>query len=66
MRNWLVKLREDKSLTQQQVADVIGITRQLISAIENGKANPSVQVAKAIGEMFNFPWVDFFDKEMQK
>ncbi|MGI6746126.1 MAG: helix-turn-helix transcriptional regulator [Acutalibacteraceae bacterium] len=36
MREWLIESRNRKQLTQQGVADKIGITRQMVSAIENG------------------------------
>lgn len=67
MRKWLAEKREKNSLTQQQVAERVGVTRQTISAIENGTANPSVFAAKAIAEVLEFPWSDFFDnKGLQK
>lgn len=40
--NKLIKQkREEKKLTQQEVADAVGITRSYLSDIENGRYNPS-------------------------
>lgn len=58
----LKKLREDKQLTQQQLADLIGRDRSLIAKIENGDTLPSVETAKAIGRALNFDWTIFFNK----
>jgi len=59
--NWLVLLRRDKGLTQQDIADKAGITRQMLSAIERGKATPSVTAAKAIAEAVGTSWTKFFE-----
>lgn len=54
--------REEKGLTQQQLADMIGKDRTLITKIEGGKTLPSVETAKAIGNILSFEWTIFFDK----
>lgn len=61
MRDWFTELRKKANLTQQNIADEVGITRQMISAIENGDADPSVGTAKALGELLNFSWTRFFE-----
>ena len=58
----LVALREAKKLTQQALADTVGVTRQMISAIENG-ANPSVKTAKKIANALGFEWTLFYDSQ---
>lgn len=63
MRKWLIQLRKEKNLTQQDIADKIGITRQMISAIENGEASPGIKTAKALGAILNFDWTKFYDKQ---
>ena len=55
MRKWFIDLRKQANLTQQKLADEIGVTRQLISAIENGDCEPSVTTAKSLGKLLNFP-----------
>lgn len=61
MRDWFVELRKSAGLTQQNIADRLNITRQMVSAIENGDANPSVNIAKSLAEILNCPWTKFFE-----
>lgn len=45
-------LRAEKRLTQQQLADAIGVTRLTISSLEKGKYNPSLELAFRISRFF--------------
>ena len=40
-------------MTQQQLADKVGVTRQTIMAIENGKYSPTLELAFRIALVFN-------------
>lgn len=40
--------RLEKDFTQEQLADVVGVTRQTINLIEKGNYNPSLQLCLAI------------------
>jgi putative transcriptional regulator len=42
-------------MTQQELADKIGVTRQTVNAIELGKYSPSLDVAFRIAEAFGVP-----------
>ena len=42
-------------MTQQQLADRVGVTRQTIVAIEKGKYSPSLEVAFKISAVFGQP-----------
>ena len=55
--------REAKNMSQQQLADEVGISRQAISNIEIGTAKPDVRNAIIIGRVLEFNWVLFFDDE---
>lgn len=55
-------IREEKNITQQQLADEIGKDRSLIAKIENGVTLPSVETAKAIGRALKFDWTNFFSE----
>lgn len=61
----LKERREEKGMSQQQLADAVGITRQAISNIEIGVANPDVKHAKRIGETLDFNWALFYDDETE-
>ena len=57
----LRKIREAAGMTQEQLAERVGVIRQTISNIECGIALPSVPTAKAIAEVLEFSWFKFFD-----
>lgn len=64
MRNWLKAIRcESNKLTQEQVAKMAGISRTMVTEIENGNANPSVDVAKRITAALGFDWTRFFEED---
>lgn len=49
MKNLKMKsARAAKDLSQQQLADLCGVTRQTISAIENGEYNPTIRLCLSI------------------
>jgi putative transcriptional regulator len=47
-------------MTQQELADLIGVTRQTVNAIEGGKYAPSLEVAFRIARVFNKPLEEVF------
>ncbi len=54
MKNIKLKLaRVEKDMTQQDLADEIGVTRQTIGLIETGKYNPSLSLCIAICEVLD-------------
>lgn len=55
--------RKKKLLTQQQLAELVGVDRTLISKIESGVATPSVTTAKKIAAVLGFDWVRFFEDD---
>ncbi len=50
--NCVQKLRSERDMTQQQLADVVGVTRQTVIAIEKGNYIPSVLLALRIACYF--------------
>lgn len=66
MRCWLKKLRnKSNNMTQEQLAKIVGISRTMITEIENGNANPSVEVAKKIAAVLGFDWTLFYQNEVK-
>ena len=53
-------------MTQAQLADAVEIGRSTIASIEAGYINPSVALAKRIGETLGFDWVLLFDEKSMK
>lgn len=54
--NQIRRLRFDHDeMTQQALADKVGVTRQTIVAIEKGKYSPSLELAFRIARAFNVP-----------
>lgn len=47
-------------MTQQELADLVGITRQTVNAIEANKYSPSLEVAFEIALVFNVPLEQVF------
>ncbi|GER75010.1 helix-turn-helix transcriptional regulator [Weizmannia acidilactici] len=64
MRDWLKQLRKSKKLTQEQVASCSFIDRSYYSQIENGKRNPSPDVAINIAKVLDFNPLCFFKDEL--
>jgi putative transcriptional regulator len=60
MRNRLKKLREDLGLTQEQLGELVGVSRQAINAIETEKFEPSIWLAYDIAKIFNSRIEDIF------
>ena len=61
LKNQIRRLRfENDEMTQQQLADKAGVTRQTIIAIEQGKYNPSLGLAFKIARAFGKNVEDVF------
>ena len=64
IRNNIRKLRFHCSeMTQQQLAEKVGVTRQTIVAIEGDKCSPSLDVAFRIARVFGVPLEEVFQYE---
>jgi putative transcriptional regulator len=60
MKNKIKVFRAMHDLTQEDLANAIGVTRQTILAIEKGKYVPSLDLAFRIARRFNVPIEDVF------
>lgn len=60
MKNKVPQLRKEKGLTQEQLAEIIGVSRQTINAIEKEKFDPSLPTAFKMGQLFDQPIEEFF------
>ena len=61
VRNNIRKLRfYNNEMTQEQLAEKVGVTRQTIIAIESSKYSPSLELAFRIAFAFGVPLGDVF------
>ena len=63
MNNKIRVARAEARMTQQQLADAAGVSRQTINAIESGKFVPSTVLALKIAREFGKPVEDIFQLE---
>ena len=67
MENLKLKLaRVEMGLSQQELADLIGATRQTVGLIEKGKYNPSLKLCIGIARALNRTLDDLFWDEKQQ
>lgn len=60
MKNRIRVARAEVRMTQQQLADAIGVSRQTINAIESSKFVPSTVLALKMAKIFKKPVEDIF------
>lgn len=60
MKNKVRELRKQKGLTQEQSAEIIGVSRQTINAIEKEKFDPSLPTAFKMAKLFEMSIENFF------
>ncbi len=62
IRNRIRELRfKSDEMTQQALADQVGITRQTVIALEKGKYYPSLELAFRIAKTFGVPLEELFE-----
>ncbi len=60
MENRLEQLRAQKGLTQQELADLAGVSRQTIISLERGRYNPSITLAFRLARLFGVTVEELF------
>ena len=66
MNNKIRELRKVNKVTQDDLAGAVGVTRQTIISLENGKYNASLQLAHKISKYFDMNIEDVFIFEEDK
>ena len=66
LRNRVREIRQEKGLTQQSLADQVGVTRQTIIAIEKSKFAPSVKLALELASALGAPLEEMFWLEREE
>lgn len=52
LKNRLEEFRKSKALTQEQLAEMLSVSRQTIISLESGRYNPSIKLAIRIARLF--------------
>ncbi|MDH4273263.1 MAG: helix-turn-helix transcriptional regulator [Candidatus Aminicenantes bacterium] len=60
LRNHLKVHRARKDITQEELAELVGVTRPTINFIENGRFVPSALLALKIARVFGVPFEEVF------
>ena len=63
MKNIISQLRKENKITQEELANEVGVTRQTITSIENGKYIASLPLAFKIAKFFGMKIEDVFIME---
>ena len=62
MSNLIRLLRAEKGWSQAELADRVGVSRNSINSVENGKFDPSLPLAFRIADAFDLTVEEVFDK----
>lgn len=63
MHTDLRERREERGLSQADLGEAVGVTRQTINSIERGRYNPSLELAFALAAFFDCRIEDLFEPE---
>ena len=60
MKNKIEIIRNEREILQDEMAKALGVSRQTISSLENGRYNPSIMLAYKIAKYFGMTIEDIF------
>ena len=60
MKNRIEEIRKERGIRQEEFAKVLGVSRQTISSLENGRYNPSILLAYKIARYFEMTIEEVF------
>lgn len=60
MKNRVEEIRKAQGIRQEELADILDVSRQTVSSLENGRYNPSIQLAFKISRFFQKPIEEIF------
>ena len=66
MKNRIRELRERKGISQEELAGMLGVSRQTVNAIENDKYDPMLPLAFKIALTFETTIEDVFQPERKR
>lgn len=66
MKNRLEQIRKQRGIKQEQLADILKVSRQTISSLEKGRYNPSILLAFKIANYFKMSIEEIFIYEEEE
>lgn len=60
MKNRIEEIRKERDIRQEELAKSMGVSRQTISSLENGRYNPSIVLAYKIAQYFGMTIEEVF------
>ena len=60
MENRIAEKRKERRITQEELADAVGVTRQTIISLENGRYNASLLLARKLSRYFSLTIEELF------
>lgn len=60
MKNKIEEIRKERGIRQEDFAKAMGVSRQTISSLENGRYNPSIMLAYKIAKYFDMTIEEVF------
>lgn len=60
MKNHLEKIRKANKISQEELAEILEVSRQTIGSLEHGRYNPSITLAFKIARYFNMTIEEIF------
>ena len=60
MKNRIEDIRKERGICQEELAKYMGVSRQTISSLENGRYNPSITLAHKIAKYFGMTIEEVF------
>ena len=66
MKNRIEEIRNAKGIKQDELGKMLGVSRQTISSLENGRYNPSITLAHKIAKLFELSIEEIFIFEEEK
>ncbi|SEJ80924.1 putative transcriptional regulator [Bhargavaea ginsengi] len=63
MKNYIRDNRSERGMTQDDLAEALGVSRQTIISLEKGRYNPSLELAFKLAAVFGCRIEELFDPE---
>jgi putative transcriptional regulator len=60
LKNKIVQIRQERGIKQDELAKALGVSRQTISSLENGRYDPSILLAHKIAKLFGMTIEEVF------